>query len=96
MSSRGSKYGSREGFANKGNTSSSKPTVAIKTNTKVLTSKREGVVSKQQQQQQQQPSSSNTNSRRPDLIPPLATGHRPPATSHWLSSSTIALSLAAF
>ena len=60
MRSRGSKYGSREGFANKGSTSSSKPTTATKTNTKVLTSKGEGMVSKQQQQ----PSSSNTNSRR--------------------------------
>ncbi|KAK0572232.1 hypothetical protein LWI29_028221 [Acer saccharum] len=60
MRSRGSKYGSREGFTNKGGTSSSKPTAATKTNTKVSTSKGEGVVSKQQQQS----SYSNTNSRR--------------------------------
>ncbi|TXG53757.1 hypothetical protein EZV62_019013 [Acer yangbiense] len=60
MRSRGSKYGSRKGFTKKGGTSSSKPTAATKTNTKVSTSKGEDVVSKQQQQ----PSSSNTNSRR--------------------------------
>ncbi|TXG63951.1 hypothetical protein EZV62_010945 [Acer yangbiense] len=60
MRSTGSKYGSREGFANNKSTSSSKPTAVTKTNTKVSTSKGEGVVSKQQQQ----PSSSNTNSRR--------------------------------
>ncbi|KAL5823431.1 hypothetical protein ACOSQ4_021331 [Xanthoceras sorbifolium] len=58
MRSRGSKYGSRKGFANKGSTSSSKPTAANKSNTKTSTSKGEGMVSKQQQQ----PSSSNTNS----------------------------------
>ncbi|KAK0608918.1 hypothetical protein LWI29_037984 [Acer saccharum] len=58
MRNRGSKYGSREGYTNKGSTSSSKPAVATKTNTKVSTSKGEGMVSKQQQQ----PSTSNANS----------------------------------
>ncbi|KAI9182315.1 hypothetical protein LWI28_024144 [Acer negundo] len=41
MRSRGSKYGSREGFANRGSTSSPMPTASTKTNTKVSTSKRE-------------------------------------------------------
>ncbi|KAI9174512.1 hypothetical protein LWI28_018419 [Acer negundo] len=58
--SRCSKYSSREGFANRGSTSSPKPTAATKTNTKVSTSKGESVVSKQQQQ----PSPSNINSHR--------------------------------